>query len=219
LPSRAEQAEQAGPPPLDAFRLAQIVYEGDWRPFPRALANLARFLQAELGFDVVTQERHVRLTDEDLKHAPLLYLAGHYDFTFSPAERQALRAHLQRGGFLIADACCGSEPFDSAFRRLMAQTFPGSTLERLPDDHPIFTGRPGFDVQHVAYSEDIERKHPDLKKPVLWGLRIDGRLAVVYSPYSLSCGLNGPVFDGCWGLASDDAKRLAANIILYVLSN
>lgn len=211
--------EEPGPPPQDAFRLAQVVYEGDWRPFPLALVNLAEFLRVELNFDVVSQYRQVRLSDAALYTSPILYLAGHYEFELSDAERTALAAHLRRGGLLLADACCGTQPFDESFRRLMQQVLPEQRLERLPADHPIFIGAPGFDVTTVDYSLDVMRAAPRLRRPELWGVELDGRLAVVYSPYSLGCGLNGPAFDGCWGLASEDAHRLTANIILYALTH
>ena len=219
VPEAAPQADPEGPPGQDALRLAQVVYRGDWRAFPLALRNLAEFLRDELDFDVVTQDRQVRLTDEDLYTCPVLVLAGHYDFSISAVERDALVAHLRRGGFLIADACCGTEPFDTAFRQLMRDAFPSAKLERLPQDHPIIAGTPGFDVRTVRYSADVQRAKPDLHEPELWGLRVDDRLVVVYSPYSLSCGLSGPAFEGCWGLASEDARRVAANIVLYALTH
>lgn len=214
-----QQPAAAAPPARDALRLAQVVYEGDWRPFPPALARLSEFLRDELSFDVVTQYRQVRLTDPDLYTCPILYLAGHYDFELGELERAALAGHLRRGGFLIADACCGTEPFDTALRRLVQQMFPDAALERLPADHPILAGTPGFDVTRVQYTPDVLRADPGRSTPELWGLRLDGRLVLVHSPYSLACGLAGPAFDGCWGLASEDARRLAANIVLYALTH
>ncbi|MEW6251908.1 MAG: DUF4159 domain-containing protein, partial [Planctomycetota bacterium] len=215
----AERPQESTPPAHDALRLAQVVYEGDWRPFPNALVRLAEFLRDEANLDVVPEYRQVRLTDPDLYASPILFLAGHFDFELGAAERQALADHLRRGGFLVADACCGTEPFDTALHRLLKQAFPASALEKLPADHPLFAGAPGFKMTTVDYSPDVARAHPELDTPELWGLAIDGRLAVVYSPYSLSCGLSGPAFDGCWGLASDDARRLAANIVLYALTH
>jgi hypothetical protein len=219
VPKSTTQAAEPENTRPEAFRLTQVVYEGDWRPFPLALKNLADFLRTDLNFDVVPQARQIRLTDQDLFLCPVLVLSGHFAFDLAPAERAALAAHLRRGGFLLAEACCGTEPFDGALRRLLQETFPNATLERLPRDHPIFLGKPGFDVTTVHYSPDIRRAHPDLATPELWGLRINGRLAVVYSPYSLSCGLSGPAFEGCWGLASEDAQHLAANIVLYALTH
>jgi hypothetical protein len=214
-----EPASQPAPPAGDVLQLAQVVYPGDWRPFPLALVRLAEFLRDDANLDVVTQYRQVRLTDADLYTSPILYIAGHFDFEFSPAERQALADHLRRGGFLIADACCGTEPFETGLRRLVEQLFPESKLEKLPAEHPIFAGSPGFDVRNVQYGPDVARRKSDLKTPELYGAQVEGRLAIVYSPYSLSCGLSGPAFDGCWGLASDDAKRLTANIVLYAMTH
>ncbi len=218
LPSETPAKQRIAPQP-GAFRLAQVAYEGDWRPFPLALVRFAEFLRDELSFDVVTEYRQVRLTDSELYRSPVLYLAGHFDFELPIEERTALRDHLRRGGFLIADACCGTQPFDGAFRRLVRQMFPEATLQQLPLDHPVFQGRPGFDVRQVKYSPDVVRTQPDRNEPELWGLEIDGRLVTVYSPYSLGCGLTGEAFDGCWGLASEDARRLAANIILYAVTH
>ncbi len=219
LPKDEPDAAQAGPPAQDALRLAQVVYEGDWRPFPQALVGLADFLRRELAMDVVPQYQQVRLTDAALRTCPILWLAGHFEFRLSPAEVRALREHLDRGGFLIGDACCGTEPFGTAFRGLVGQLYPGGQLEKLPPDHPIFVGAPGFNVTRVSYSPDVARAKPNLNTPEVWGLAHEGRLVVVYSPYSLSCGLSGPTFEGCWGLESRDARRLAANIVLYALTH
>lgn len=219
LPQRTPAAEPPTAAPAGALELAQLVYDGDWRPFPGALVGLAEFLRDQARVDVVVRYRTVRADDPTLYLSPVLYLAGHYPFELAEAERTALRDHLRRGGFLIADACCGTEPFDAALRRLLEQMFPEAKLERLPPDHPILAGRPGFDVARVRYTPDVERARPGLTAPELWGLRVDGRLAVVYSPYSLGCGLAGPAFDGCWGLAREDAQRVAANIVLYALAH
>ena len=214
-----EDVYSQAPPGRDALRLGQVVYEGDWRPFPRALVSLAEFLRRESNLDVVTRYRPIRLTAPDLYTCPILYMAGHYGFEFSEKERAALAGHLRRGGFLLVDNCCGPEPFATAFQTLLRQTFPEATLELLPPNHPIFRGQPGFDVTTVHYGPDVAREQPHLNVPELWGLEIDGRLALVYSPFALGCGLEGREFDGCWGLTAQDARRLTANIILYALTH
>ena len=213
------QESEPAPPARDALQLSQVVYEGDWRPFPRALVGLAEFLHDEASLDVVTQYRSVRLTDQELYMSPILYMAGHYGFAVGARERAALVAHLRRGGFLLVDNCCGPEPFDTDFRAQLQQVFPDATLLPLPASHAIFRGAPGFNVTTVRYGSDVARQHPDLATPELWGLEIDGRLALVYSPYALGCGLEGQEFDGCWGLTAADARRLAANIVLYALTH
>ena len=60
---------------------------------------------------------------------------------------------------------------------------------------------------------------PDLDTPELWGLALDGRLVVVYSPYALGCGLDGHTCYNCRGLLDEDARKLAANIVLWALTH
>ncbi len=217
LPERS--AQQPGPPPGDALQLAQVVYDGDWHPDSQALVKFADFLRSQLDLDVVPQYRAVRLTAPDLYACPILYLTGHYRFELSDAEATALAAHLRRGGFLLADACCGRREFDAAFRALVARMFPEARLEKLPADHPLLAGRPGFDLRRVGYKPAVLAEHPELNTPELWGLSIDGRLVIVYSPYALGCGLDGHVCYGCRGLVDEDARKLTANIILYALTH
>ena len=213
------RAVTPGPAQRDAFRLAQIVYDGDWRPDPLALVRFVEFLRDELKMDVISQYRQVRLTDSDLYTCPLLYMTGHYAFEWSEPQRAALAAHLRRGGFLFVDACCGREAFDRAFRKAIARTFPEQELKLLPAEHEIYGGEPGFRIESVKYKETVHREEPDLKTPSQWGLELDGRLAVVYSPYSLGCGLDGHTCFNCRGVVTEDAQRMAANVVLYALTH
>ncbi|MBN2446230.1 MAG: DUF4159 domain-containing protein [Phycisphaerae bacterium] len=217
LPSA--QAEDPGPPPGDVLRLTQIVYDGDWRPYPLSPVDFAEFLRDEVGLDVVTQYRQLRLTDDDLASCPILYMTGCSGFDLSAEERGALVGHLRRGGFMFAEACCGWESFDESLRVLVASVFPDATWSRLPADHPIIRGSPGFELGTVRYNAAALRAEPGLSEPVLWGLEIDGRLALVYSPYALLCGSGDQSAFGCRGVEAEDARRLAANIVLYALTH
>jgi len=214
-PSADEQTIPAG----DALRLGQVVYDGDWRPDASALVHFAEYLRDNAGLDVVTRYAAVRLTDEALARSPILYMTGHYPIHLSSREIEALVTHLRRGGFLFADACCGRSAFDKSFRELVGRAFPDSELERLPDDHPIFRGSPGVRIGSVGYKPLALKENPDLDKPELWGLSIDGRLALVYSPYALGCGLDGHKSYACRGLLDDDARRVAMNIVLFALTH
>ena len=214
-----EATHESGPPAGDALQLAQVVYDGDWQPDPQALVHFAEFLRDELNLSVVTQYKTVRPTNEQLASAPILFMTGHYHFRLSEREAEALAAHLRRGGFLLAEACCGRKEFDEAFREMVKRTFPDQSLKRLPPDHAIFRGQPGFKLDQVGYKPAALAEQPDLSQPELWGLEIDGRLALVYSPYAIGCGLDGHVCYNCRGYVDEDARRLAANIVLYVLTH
>ena len=53
--------------------------------------------------------------------------------------------------------------------------------------------------------------------PLLEGLEIEGRLAVILSPYDISCALEKGTSLDCKGYIPADAARLAANVLLYAL--
>ena len=214
-----EQPAAPGPPPGAALRLAQVVYDGDWHPDPQALVHFAEYLRDNLHLDVITQYRPIRLDDEELYTCPILFMTGHYRFELSQREIEGLVNHLRRGGFLLAESCCGRAAFDTAFREMIKKAFPDCELKRLPENHAIFRGQPGFRLDTIGYKPAVLAETPDLKTPVLWGLEIDGRLALVYSPYSIGCGLDGHVCYNCRGYLDEDARKLAANIVLYSLTH
>ncbi|MCA9244880.1 MAG: DUF4159 domain-containing protein [Phycisphaerales bacterium] len=206
------------PPPGDPLVLAQVEYHGDWQPDPHALAHFAEYLNEQAGLRVAASARATRLTPEELPRAPFLYMTGHYAFELSGKERAALAAHLRRGGFLFADACCGRREFDASFRAMLRQVAPQGELRRLEPTHPIFSGSPGFRIESVGYRAAALAENPNLSRPELWGLETDGRLAVVYSPYGLGCGLDGHACYNCRGILEADARRMATNVVLYALT-
>ncbi len=205
-------------PPRGAVFIAQLMHNGDWRPDPRVIPNLAELLHDRMGVDVVPQAEPLRATDPKLAQHPIVYMTGHFTFKLSPEEIAALRRHLERGGFLFAEACCGREAFDKSFRQLASDLFPNRPLERLPQTHPIIAGSPGVPLPKVTYKPAVQSEQPNLNQVILEAIDLEGRTAVVFSPFSLGCGIDGHTCYACRGVAAPDAKQLAANIILYALS-
>lgn len=214
-----DEAEVATAPARGAVQVGQVMHNGDWRPNPKAVVHLADYLHDKLAVDVVPAFAPIDLTDADrLARHPVLYMTGHYSFELKPEEVAALRRHLERGGFLVANACCGREAFDVAFRELAAELFPQRSLERLPQDHPIIAGRPGVPLDVIHYRQALRVEQPDLNTAVLEGISLEDRLVLVYSPYSLDCGLDGHKCFACRGVEPEDALRIAGNAILYALT-
>ena len=58
---------------------------------------------------------------------------------------------------------------------------------------------------------------PRQTTPLLEGLEIDGRIAVILSPYDLSCALEKGVSLECKGYIPADAARIGANVLLFAL--
>lgn len=205
-------------PPRGAVYIAQIMHNGDWRPDPKAIPHLADHLHEALGVDVIRRYEAIDPVDPRLARHPIAYMTGHYSFSMTPEQTEALRRHLERGGFLWAEACCGRQPFDRAFRAFATQLFPDHPLERLPADHPIIRGSPGVALSQVAYTPAVLAETPDLSEMVLEGIAYEGRTVLVYSRYGLGCGLDGHTCYACRGLTSEHARNVAGNIILHALS-
>lgn len=217
LPMRRTRPKDAVPP-RGAVQLVQLIHNGDWRPDIESLTHLAELLRTEARVDVVAQPRLLRPTDPDLRDHPIAYMTGHFAFTLDAAEKKALREWLERGGTLIAESCCGRTAFDTSFRRLAGELFPQSPLTPLPKDHPVIAGNPGYELKSVAYRPAVLKEHPGLRTVVLEGVEIDGRTAILYSPYGFGCGLHGHQCYACRGLIQEDARKLAVNLVLYALA-
>lgn len=214
-----------------AVQVAQVMHTGDWRPCVYAMPNLTARLRDHAGLDVVTRTEPLRLGDPNLYSHPVLFMTGHHKFELTAKEKADLKAYLERGGFLFAEACCGRPAFDESLRALMAELFPKAPLAALPDDHPIITGGngTGFKLTRIKYKAAALAESPNLDKPVLLAVTLGKRPAVIYSPYSLGCSLDGMMCGNCRGVAGkapdaragelSDAEKLGINIVLFALTN
>ena len=155
----------------------------------------------------------------------ILFLHGRRAFRLTAAERNSLAMFVERGGVIVADAICASPEFTKAFRRELSAIFPASTLARIPPEHNLFTREfGGYELSQVTVRDPQVRAGDDPLKadlmkvsPLLEGLQIDDRYAVIFSPYDISCALeNGSSLD-CKGYVKDDAARLGINVILFAL--
>jgi hypothetical protein len=202
----------------DIFRFAAVEYAGSWNVNPALQNSVLQGLKDNTGIDVDYAPQAVPLDSPELGNFPLLWMTGHYDFQFTPEEAAHLGRYLKQGGMVMATAAAGLKPFDAALRRELKKVLPDAALVKLPPTHPLFTG--GWNaVERVAYTAAALREDPSLEYPEFYGLFIDGRLAVVYTPLDLMSGVNRESNAYAKGVTSDDALRLVTNIITYALSN
>ncbi len=176
----------------------------DWNNDPDDVRNIVNIVSKDwkslLTWQVVDSKTATVL---DLLQAPILFINGHKSPEFTGTERRNLREYVERGGFIFAEACCGSADFDRGFRTLIAETFPDKAdeLRLLTEDHPIWHSRnlltPGI--------------YP------LLGIRRGSRTAVIYSPKDLSCYWNQSENDAnVHDAAVIRAIKLGQNLIDYV---
>jgi len=208
--------EQAAPS-RDRLVVAQLMHNGDWDPTPTGLVNLFKAMREHCTLAVQCKREPVLPASEKIFDYSILYLTGLRDFVLSEQEVANLRADLNQGGLLVADAACGRRVFDVAFRRELARILPEGKLRALPLDHPLYSVV--FPIGSVNYTDLVRSEMPELNAPTLEGLEIDGRLAVVYSRFSLGCGWEQFPHPYNRGYAQDDAVRLGVNIFAYGMTH
>lgn len=204
--------------PGDTFRFAQIKYSGSWDVNPALQNSMLQSLKDNTGIDVDYQPYNVTLDDDAIGNFPLTFMTGHYDFKFTKEEGEQLVKYLERGGMVVASSAAGLKPFDVAFKRELKKLFPKGELIKLPPSHPIFAG--GFNpIDRIAYTPTALKDDPTLERPEFFGLFLDGRLAILYSPFDLMSGLNRESNAYAKGVRPEDATRLVLNVVTYALSH
>jgi hypothetical protein len=205
--------------------IPKLAHGGGSNEATNALPNLLRVIASEVGLQVSTAQVLLAPDDPRLLDHPIAFIHGRRDFRLSERERKALATYLRRGGFLFGDAICASPQFAAALRREIKTALPGAEFVRIPEDHPLLTQEfRGYDVSQVTFRDpQIRTEQGPLQskltkiKPLLEGVEVDGRLAVVFSPYDLSCALENQASLDCKGYTKEDAARLAVNLVLYAL--
>ncbi|MGI9517190.1 MAG: DUF4159 domain-containing protein [Pirellulaceae bacterium] len=186
--------------------------DNDWDRHRKGVHYLTRRLESDWDAKLNWQTIDGRYADaNDLGEAPVLFISGRDDLRLGPRQKEALKKYIESGNFVFAEACqgdgCGENVgFDRDFQALMRELFPGSELQLLGDDHPVFS------AQHQL---TVNPERP------LYGLQSSCRTSVIYCPRNLSglWRLNRPSFmDMLPEAAKRDveyATRLGANVVTY----
>jgi len=214
-----------GRSPRGALVVPKLSHNGGPDEAPAALNNLLMVMEKQLQMRVDYEKRLIAPSDPKLLEYPLVFMHGRRAFHFSAADRKALKDYIDRGGFLFADAICANKEFATALREELKAIYPDAQFNRIPLTHPIFSAAfHGFTLASVELRDPQIRAENDpltakLVKttPLLEGLEIDGRIAVILSPYDISCALEKGASLECKGYTPADAARLGTNVLLYAL--
>jgi hypothetical protein len=88
----------------------------------------------------LSKDQEIKEELTNLLQAPILYMNGHTAPKLTAGEIDLLKRYVDEGGFIFAEACCGSEEFIVGFRKLMEEVFKKeSQLTPMRADHPIWT--------------------------------------------------------------------------------
>jgi hypothetical protein len=211
--------------PRGTLTVAQLECSGE-RPAHQAVRNLMLHLRRQARLLVALQAESVKPSDKDLIDYKFMYMHGRGEPILKPEEIKNLRANLETGGLLLADACCGSKPFDTGFRKLVQQVFPDKKLELIkPDDELFSKDINGEAIQLVrcrrerADGQGANEEFSDVT-PYLEGIKLNNRWVIIYSKYDLGCALETPLGHtptGCLGHDYPSALKLASAAVLYAL--
>lgn len=202
---------RAADPPADGqalIKVAHLVYDHNKTSQCFASGYLA-LLGRETAIKVDYQPAHVALESADLYKYPFAVLSGEGAFKFTDDQFTAIHQYIERGGFILASAGCSNADWNRSFKHEIAQVFADVPLEPLELDNDIFQT-----VFHIT-SLRTKTNNTEVK---LFGLRVNGRLAMVYSPEGLNdTGNAGGGCCCCGGNEIRDAKYINANVLAWVL--
>ncbi len=206
------------------LEIPKLKHGGGFDDAPNAWRNVMNRFQFDRKRPVKLEKNFVNATIKDLQNYPIVFMHGRTAFKFTDKERAAIREYVNRGGFIFADAICSSPKFSESFRKEMKEIFPASKLAAIPKDDSIWKSKPndGYDIQTVTLRTPIANdRGQSFRKtkthPLVDGLKVKGRYAVVFSTHDLSCAMENASGSQCKGYSKEDAARIGVNVILYAL--
>ncbi|HTL29409.1 MAG TPA: DUF4159 domain-containing protein [Tepidisphaeraceae bacterium] len=171
--------------------------DGNWNQRPRDVANVTRWVGKSIERDLNWQITNLDAASNDLNDAPILYISGNQQLSFTPEQKAKLKLFCEQGGLIFGHSDCSTTAFTSSFRKLMSEIFPYEMRE-LPKDHIIYTG------------QQFPREKWRMKPPVL-GLSNGVRelaLLISQNDFGKSWQQNSPGPEEPW--------QMMANVTSYV---
>jgi Domain of unknown function (DUF4159) len=194
-------------------KIAKLRYGGggDWYANKTALPNLIKFCNTQLSMNLAAEEDAVDVGSRDLFSYPFVYMTGHGNVVFTPAEAANLRNYLVAGGFLHVDDNYGLDKF---IRLELKKVFPELELVELPFTHPIYH-------QKFDFPKGLPKIHEHDGKPAQGlGLIYEGRLVLYYSFESdLGNGWEDQRIHNDPETKRLEALQMGANIMTFVFTS
>jgi hypothetical protein len=144
-----------------------------WSPHQHDVANLVQYVEQRWKKDLTWQVIDAAAAKaDDYQLASVLYISGSESLPLAgdAAAAKELRAYIDRGGFIFADACCDDpRQFEADFQALMRDVFP----------EPEFQLRPLDPTHEVWFMEEaLGPDSPYWGK--LFGINVGCRTCVIY---------------------------------------
>ena len=216
------------------FNFVRVVYDCDasgywyrglpaWaHGYPMAERNLMKIMNEVSYLGAHEEINTLTLDDPDLFKYPVAYIIEVSWWTLSDREAAALRAYLQKGGFLIVDdfkqagdfGSPGWEPFEANMQRVL----PNARFYEMQTSHPIFHSF--FEINSPDHFPQAYNAGRPIFRGVFEGNDPTKRLQVVVnyntdiSQYWEWSGRGFRPFD-----ETNEAYKLGVNYIIYGLTH
>jgi len=198
--------------PRQEFVLAQLRHHGDWSPDPNSVYQWLRHLANESSLAVGFDLKHVDADEMQLAPYPFLFMTGFRDPRLSDEELEALRNHMQAGGFLFINNCSGFNEFDRHARNLVARLFPDQELQPIAEDHAL--------MKALYTIAGVKDRVSGVARPLeLEGITVRDRLVLLYSKNDMITHLKQVSDPFGNGYDAESCRQLALNVVAYALQS
>ena len=185
----------------------------DWNATPNDVNNLLKSMKDMIDVNYSVQTATLGEIDVDPSKNPILYRSGHYNFSYTDAQRKRIREYALAGGMLIYNTGLGSAPFYRSAIRELAKIFPEQPVQRLTSDHPLFHSY--YDLDHVKYCPGVKKSGYVGDEPWFDAVEINCRIVALVSRWGMSVGWEDNVLPEYQAYEPSSAKRLGMNIFSY----
>jgi hypothetical protein len=202
------------------FAMGRLVHGGDWEVDEKFFPSLHAALGGQTAVPRFERELPIAPASTDLYHVPFLFVTGHEPPELKPQDYLHLRTYLQNGGFMFLSACCSADLFDAGARQLIGRVLPNDKLERIPPNDPLWTA-PFKCRDKSGIGPEITKAYKErfgTDWAPLYGVRREGRWALIYSPVDVCCDLQGDLVKDVVAYKAKSAVALIGNIINCALS-
>ena len=205
---------------MKPFVFTRLQYaSGNWDTDQRMPSNILHSLVEYTTLPVEEKEKVVKLGSPEIFKSPFCYLSGHKLVEFSAAERASFKQYVSNGGFVFVDDCNHDIDglFAKSFEQEMARTFGPKALQKIPNDHAIYSNFFEFKDGPPTTSFELNGWGDDLVHDYLKAITVGDRIGVLYSNKDYGCEWDYD-FRNKRFLAEDNTK-FGVNIIMYALNS